>query len=90
MIIQKDTKMELCWNSNFQFGDETLMTLQLDYQNRPPLFITLAGLPGTGKTTLAKALTKKLSLVYLRLDCIEVPFYKYNASPDQTGKDMMQ
>lgn len=44
------------------------MDFQLDYQNRKPLFITLAGLPGTGKTTLAKSLAKKLSLVYLRLD----------------------
>lgn len=62
------------------------MAFQLDYQNRPPLFITLAGLPGTGKTTLAKALAKRFSLVYLRLDCIEVPFYKYNAIAGSNGE----
>lgn len=53
---------------------------------RKPLFITLAGLPGTGKTTLAKSLAKKLSLVYLRLDCIEVPFYRYNAASGSKGE----
>lgn len=52
------------------------MDFQFDCQNHKLLFITLAGLPGTGKTTLAK----NLSLVYLRLDCIEVPFYRYNAT----------
>lgn len=62
------------------------MDFQLDYQNHKPLFITLAGLPGTGKTTLAKLLAKKLSLVYLRLDCIEVPFYRYNATSGSKGE----
>ena len=62
------------------------MDFQLDYQNRKPLFITLAGLPGTGKTTLAKSLAKKLSLVYLRLDCIEVPFCRYNATSGLKGE----
>lgn len=62
------------------------MDYQLDYQNRNPLFITLAGLPGTGKTTLARLLAKKLSLVYLRLDCIEVPFYRYNATSGSKGE----
>lgn len=39
-----------------------------------PKLIVLAGLPGTGKTTLARRLSKALSLVYLRVDCIEAPF----------------
>ncbi len=69
-----------------EFGDEILMDFQLDYQNRKPLFITLAGVPGTGKTILAKSLAKKLSLVYLRLDCIEVPFYRYNATSGSKGE----
>lgn len=62
------------------------MDFQLDYQNGKPLFITLAGLPGTGKTTMAKLLARKLSLVYLRLDCIEVPFYRYNATSGSKGE----
>lgn len=69
-----------------EFGDEILMDFQLDYQNHKPLLITLAGLPGTGKTTLAKAFAKNLSLVYLRLDCIEVPFYRYNATSGLKGE----
>lgn len=69
-----------------EFGDEILMNFQLDYQNRKPLFITSAGLQGTGKTTLARSLAKKLSLVYLRLDCVEVPFYRYNATSGSKGE----
>lgn len=37
---------------------------------RPNLYI-FAGLPGTGKTTLAKMLAEKQSAVYLRIDSIE-------------------
>lgn len=39
-----------------------------------PEFIILAGLPGTGKTTLARRLAQELALVYLRVDSIEAPF----------------
>ena len=62
------------------------MDLRLDHQNHESLFITLAGLPGTGKTTFAKLSAKNLSLVYLRLDCIEVPFHKYNAASGSKGE----
>ncbi|WP_117148608.1 AAA family ATPase, partial [Klebsiella pneumoniae] len=34
------------------------------------LFI-FSGLPGTGKSTIAKMLSKKISAVYLRVDTVE-------------------
>src|SRR5215472_4991723 len=37
-----------------------------------PLLIAFGGLPGTGKTTLAKAVAKRYSAVYLRIDTIEM------------------
>jgi predicted kinase len=36
------------------------------------LLIVFGGLPGTGKTTLAKALAKRYAAVYLRIDTIEM------------------
>ena len=35
------------------------------------MLIILGGLPGVGKTTIAKVLSKKLKAVYLRIDSIE-------------------
>jgi len=37
-----------------------------------PLLIAFGGLPGTGKTTLARAIAKRYSAVYLRIDTIEM------------------
>ncbi len=37
----------------------------------PPLLIVFSGLPGTGKTTVSKALAVRLGAVYLRIDSIE-------------------
>lgn len=36
-----------------------------------PILITFSGLPGVGKTTIAKALTQHLSATYLRVDVVE-------------------
>jgi predicted kinase len=35
------------------------------------VLIVLSGLPGTGKTTIARKLTRELAAVYLRIDSIE-------------------
>ena len=36
-----------------------------------PLLIVFGGLPGTGKTTIARELTRRLAASYLRIDAIE-------------------
>jgi predicted kinase len=38
---------------------------------RPPVLIVFGGLPGTGKTTVACELTRRLEATYLRIDAIE-------------------
>jgi predicted kinase len=38
---------------------------------RRPVLVVFGGLPGTGKTTIAKALAARLNAVYLRIDTIE-------------------
>jgi predicted kinase len=40
-------------------------------QDQRPFLIVFSGLPGTGKTTVSKALAVRLRAVYLRIDTIE-------------------
>jgi predicted kinase len=40
-------------------------------QIHPPMLIIFGGLPGTGKTTIAKSLAQQLGATYLRIDTIE-------------------
>ncbi len=48
--------------------------------------IIFAGLPGTGKTTLARKLSSELHYFYLRVDCIEAPFSTYYPKAGENGE----
>ena len=50
-----------------------------------PLLIAFGGLPGTGKTTLAKAVAKRYSAVYLRIDTIEMAIRTTEMVRDDIG-----
>ncbi len=47
------------------------------------MLIVLSGLPGTGKTTIARALLARRAAAYVRIDVIEQAL---KASPDRAGK----
>ena len=49
------------------------------------LLIVFGGLPGAGKTTLAKAVVKKYAAVYLRIDTIEMAIRSSNVLRDDVG-----
>jgi predicted kinase len=49
------------------------------------MLIVFGGLPGVGKTTLAKAVAKKCAAVYLRIDTIEAAMRRSVALRDDIG-----
>ncbi|MEO0391636.1 MAG: AAA family ATPase [Pseudomonadota bacterium] len=50
-----------------------------------PVLIVMAGLPGTGKTTLAKVLAVRLQACYLRIDTIEQALMRSTPAIDQVS-----
>ena len=49
------------------------------------MLIAFGGLPGTGKTTIAQALARKLAAVYLRIDTLEQALIKGAANGEDIG-----
>ncbi|PWK92360.1 AAA family ATPase [Fulvimonas soli] len=49
------------------------------------LLIVLAGLPGGGKTTLARALAARLGATHLRIDTIEQTLRRAGLAPECEG-----
>ena len=49
------------------------------------MLIAFGGLPGTGKTTLAKAVAKRYASVYLRIDTIEMAIRTTEMLPEDIG-----
>lgn len=66
-------------------ADESPLPQLYNQSEDPPLLIVFGGLPGTGKTTLAKAVAKKYAAVYLRIDAIEMAIRSSNVLRDDVG-----
>jgi predicted kinase len=58
----------------------TIRTLRIH-----PLLIAFGGLPGTGKTTLAKVVAKRYAAVYLRIDTIEMAIRTTQGLREEVG-----
>jgi predicted kinase len=52
-----------------------------------PTLIVVTGRPGTGKTTLTRALARELGAVYLRIDAIETALQVVRADPGPVGPE---
>lgn len=49
------------------------------------MLVILGGLPGSGKTTIARELAKRLKAVYLRIDTIEQAMFLWLDLPEDIG-----
>jgi predicted kinase len=57
----------------------------MEYRDRRPSLFVFGGLPGTGKSTLAKAIARKMSATYLRIDVIEQALRNVSGSDTDAG-----
>ena len=54
--------------------------MQTNSADRNAMLVIFAGLPGTGKTSIARDLARELGAVYLRIDSIEQAILASSAS----------
>ncbi|TPQ41823.1 kinase [Bradyrhizobium guangdongense] len=57
----------------------------MKYEQQPPILVVFAGLPGTGKTSIARKLTTRLGATYLRIDAIEQALQQAGLAVGPTG-----
>lgn len=55
-----------------------------------PRLLVVSGLPGTGKTTLAKRLAQELHAVYLRVDVVENPLIRAGIDVGPLGYEIVR
>ena len=77
-----DNEKEISSSRRPQFGDDAYITGFLDHVGRRlrPILIILGGLPGTGKTTIARELALQIGAIHLRIDSIEQAIRSYGAA----------
>lgn len=54
-----------------------------------PTLIALAGLPGTGKTSIAQALTRRTGAVLLRIDAIDAAIWQVDPAREGQGESYL-
>jgi predicted kinase len=57
----------------------------VDVRNRQPVLICVAGLPATGKTTIARKLAAELGAAYVRIDTIETAIGRAEGRFEETN-----
>lgn len=55
------------------------------YKQHRPILVVFAGLPGTGKTSIARKLTNQLGATYLRIDAIEQALHQAGLTVGPAG-----